>query len=61
MGSSHDAPIIHAFNLAQKRYFQPVNSQKPHAEWGSVDSLEHSDLQDRGEAGVEQGGEQRAH
>ena len=29
MESSHDAPIIHAFNLAQKT----VNSQKSHTEW----------------------------
>ena len=29
MESSHNAPIIHAFDLAQKRFFQPVNSQKP--------------------------------
>ena len=27
MESSHNAPINHAFNLAQKRFFQPVNSQ----------------------------------
>ena len=36
MESSHNASIIHAFDLAQKRFFQPVNSQKPRTEWGTV-------------------------
>ena len=30
-----NASIIHAFNLAQKRFFQPVNSQKPCMEWST--------------------------
>ena len=35
MESSHNAPIIHAFNLAQKRFFHPVvNRQKPRTAWG---------------------------
>ena len=40
MVSSHDVPIIHAFNLAQKRFFQPViNSQKPIADLGTCTPL----------------------
>ena len=27
------------FILAQKRFFQPVNSQRPHAEWGAFTQL----------------------
>ena len=36
-----DAPIIHAFSLAQKRFFQPVNSQKPRAELGTCVPFSH--------------------
>ena len=39
MKSSHDAPIIHAFNLAQKRFFQLVKSQKPRNELSTCRSL----------------------
>ena len=35
MESSNNAPIIPAFNLAQKRFIQRVNSQKPCTEWGT--------------------------
>ena len=30
-----------AFNLAQKRFFQPVNSQKPRRYWSTCRPLEH--------------------
>ena len=35
MENSNNAPIIPAFNLAQKRFIQRVNSQKPCTEWGT--------------------------
>ena len=41
MESSHNAPIIHAFNLAQKRFFHPVNSQKPRTAWGKCTPFRH--------------------
>ena len=37
--SSPNTPIIHAFNLAQKRFFKPVNSQKPLSEWSTCRPL----------------------
>ena len=30
-----NAPIIQTFDLAQKKYFQPVNSQKPCRDWST--------------------------
>ena len=35
MESSPNAPINHVFNLAQNRFFQPVNSQKPRRKWST--------------------------
>ena len=40
MESSHNAPIIHAFYLAQKRFF---STSKPRAEWGTWVHVAHSD------------------
>ena len=39
MESSHNAPIIHAFNLAQKRFFHLVNSQKTSSVLGQLVAL----------------------
>ena len=42
MVSSHDAPIIYAFNLVKKKKkIQPVNSQKLNAEWGTYTPIRH--------------------
>ena len=43
MESSHNAPTIHAFNLAQKIFLYTVNSQKPRAECTQFRHVPHSD------------------
>ena len=44
--SSPNAPIIHVFNLVQKRFFQPVSSQNPSHYWSTCGPLRHVDHND---------------